>query len=199
MSPAEEDDWQRVLSDPDVADPALGPAHAIAVDMECLAMLNRSALLSPDPAPLLLLIIFLLARLPDTVEALSGELQKQLFNIMTKTTQQLVESGRYPQVWLLPLLLLLSLLHPHVGHISYSYYSYFSQGDQRLLPQLFSAVVAQLGRVVEAHRLASTAGGRAAARHGCDQARLEQGAVWGKVQAVMQVGRTTMGFLSYSD
>ena len=110
MSPAEEDDWQRVLSDPDVADPALGPAHAIAVDMECLAMLNRSALLSPDPAPLLLLIIFLLARLPDTVEALSGELQKQLFNIMTKTTQQLVESGRYPQVWLMPLLLLLSLL-----------------------------------------------------------------------------------------
>ena len=136
LTPAEEDDWQRILGDPDTADPAMGPAHAILLDMECLAMLNK---------------------LPETVESLNSELQKQLFSILTRTTAQLVESGRYPQ------------------------------GDQRLLPQLFSAVVAQLQRVVEAHRLAGVAGHRAAQRHQAEGARLEQGAVWAKVQAVMQV------------
>ena len=136
LSPAEEDEWQKILGDPDAADPSLSPAHAILIDMECLAMLNK---------------------LPETVDSLSADLQKQLFSILTRTTQLLVESGRYPV------------------------------GDQRLLPQLFAAVVAQLQRVVEAHRLAATASQRAIARHQCEAARLEQGAVWGKVQAVMQV------------
>ena len=136
LSPAEEDEWQKILNDPDTADPSLSPAHAILIDMECLAMLNK---------------------LPETVDSLSADLQKQLFSILTRSTQLLVESGRYPV------------------------------GDQRLLPQLFAAVVAQLQRVVEAHRLAATAGQRATARHQCEAARLEQGAVWGKVQAVMQV------------
>ena len=136
LSPAEEDEWQKILNDPDTADPSLSPAHAILIDIECLAMLNK---------------------LPETVDSLSADLQKQLFSILTRSTQLLVESGRYPV------------------------------GDQRLLPQLFAAVVAQLQRVVEAHRLAATAGQRATARHQCEAARLEQGAVWGKVQAVMQV------------
>lgn len=136
LSPAEEDEWQKILGDPDTADPSLSPAHAILIDMECLAMLNK---------------------LPETVDSLSADLQKQLFSILTRTTQLLVESGRYPV------------------------------GDQRLLPQLFAAVVAQLQRVVEAHRLAATASQRATGRHQCEVARLEQGAVWGKVQAVMQV------------
>jgi len=136
LSPAEEDEWQKILGDPDTADPSLSPAHAILIDMECLAMLNK---------------------LPETVDSLSADLQKQLFSILTRTTQLLVESGRYPV------------------------------GDQRLLPQLFAAVVAQLQRVVEAHRLAATASQRATGRHQCEAARLEQGAVWGKVQAVMQV------------
>jgi len=136
LSPAEEDTWQRILADPDTADATLGPAHAILIDMECLAMLNK---------------------LPETVDSLAADLQKQLFSILTRSTQLLVETGRYPA------------------------------GDQRLLPQLFAAVVAQLQRVVEAHRLAATAAARAVARHQCEAARLEQAAVWGKVQAVMQV------------
>merc|ERR1719376_202393 len=136
LTPAEEDDWNKILNDPDAADATLGPAHAILIDMECLALLNK---------------------LPESVESLNSDLQKQLSQILTRTSQQLAESGRYPQ------------------------------GDKRLLPQLFSAVVAQLQRVVEAHRLASMAGQRATGRHQCEVARLEQGAVWGKVQAVMQV------------
>ena len=104
LTPAEEDEWNKVLSDPDSADPGLGPAHSILINMECLAMLNK---------------------LPEAVDSLNQDLQKQLFKILTNTSQQLSESGRYPQ------------------------------GDKRLLPQLFSAVVSQLQRVVEAHRLAA--------------------------------------------
>jgi len=136
LTPQEEDEWHAILGEPDLADPSLGPAHAILIDIECLSLLNK---------------------LPETVESLGGELQKQMFSILTRTTQQLLESGKYPV------------------------------GDQRLLPQLFSAVVAQLQRVVEAHRLCSTASQRCSARLGVECARLEQAEVWSKVQAVVQV------------
>ena len=136
LTPAEEDEWNKILTDPDLADPSLGPAHSILINMECLAMLNK---------------------MPETVENLNGDLQKQLFQILTRTSQQLSESGRYPQ------------------------------GDKRLLPQLFSAVVSQLQRVVEAHRLATVAGNRSVARHRTDSARLDLAEVWSKVQSVIQV------------
>ena len=136
LTPAEEDDWNKILEDPESADQSLGPAHCILINMECLAMLNK---------------------MPDTVETLNGELQKQLFQILTRTSQQLSESGRYPQ------------------------------GDKRLLPQLFSAVVSQLQRVVEAHRLATVAGNRSVIRHNTDHARLDLAEVWSKVQSVIQV------------
>jgi len=136
LTPAEEDDWNKILEDPESADQSLGPAHCILINMECLAMLNK---------------------MPDTVETLNGELQKQLFQILTRTSQQLSESGRYPQ------------------------------GDKRLLPQLFSAVVSQLQRVVEAHRLATVAGNRSVTRHKTDHARLDLAEVWSKVQSVIQV------------
>ena len=136
LTPTEEDDWNRILADPDLADVTAGPAHCILIDMECLAMLNK---------------------LPDTLESLQSELQRQLFQILSRTSQQLSESGRHPQ------------------------------GDRRLLPLLFSAVVTQLQRVVEAHRLGSTAGQRGATRHGTEQARLDLAEVWSKVQSVIQV------------
>lgn len=136
LTPAEEDDWNKILNDPDAADATLGPAHAILIDMECLALLNK---------------------LPESVESLNSDLQKQLSQILTRTSQQLAESGRYPQ------------------------------GDKRLLPQLFSAVVAQLQRVVEAHRLASMAGQKAVIRNKTDQARLDLAEVWSRVQSVIQV------------
>ena len=136
LTPAEEDEWNKILADPDSADVSLGPSHCILIDMECLAMLNK---------------------MPETVETLNGDLQKHLFQILTRTSQQLSESGRYPQ------------------------------GDKRLLPQLFSAVVSQLQRVVEAHRLAAVAGNRAVTRHKTDPARLDLAEVWSKVQSVIQV------------
>ena len=101
LTPAEEDDRNKIHNDPDAADLPLGPAHAILIDIEFLVMLNK---------------------LPVTVESLNSDLQKQLSQILSRTSQQLAESGGFPQ------------------------------GDKRLLPQLFSAVVAQLQRVVEAHR-----------------------------------------------
>ena len=136
LTPAEEDEWNKILADPEAADPSQGPAHSILIDMECLAMLNK---------------------MPETVETLNNELQKQLFTILTRTSQQLAESGRYPQ------------------------------GDKRLLPLLFSAVVAQLQRVVEAHRLATVAGNRSVTRHKTELARLDLADVWSRVQAVIQV------------
>jgi hypothetical protein len=69
-SPAAEDAWQLVLEHPEQADPAQGgPAHAILIAVECLAMLNR---------------------LPDAVEALTTELQGQLFQIMSRTTHHII-------------------------------------------------------------------------------------------------------------
>jgi len=136
LTPGEEDEWNLILEDPDLADPTHGPAHAILIDMECLAMLNK---------------------LPDAVESLSSELQSQLLQILSKTTQQLLDASRYPA------------------------------DDPRLLPQLFSAVVTQLQRVVDAHRLASTAATKASARHQADSAKLDLAEVWSRVQAVIQV------------
>jgi len=136
LSPAEEDSWNLILEDPSQADPAQGPAHSILIDMECLAMLNK---------------------LPEALESLTTDLQSQLFQILTRTTHQLHETGKYPQ------------------------------GDKRLLTQLFTAVVAQLNRVVDAYRLAAKAGQRATTRHKCDPARLDLAEVWSKVQAVIQV------------
>jgi len=69
-TPAAEDTWQLVLQHPDQADPVQGgPAHAILIAVECLALLNR---------------------LPDAVEALNTDLQGQLFQIMTRTTHQII-------------------------------------------------------------------------------------------------------------
>jgi len=136
LTPAEEDSWNMILDNPGSANPDQGPAHSILIDMECLAMLNR---------------------LPDAMESLTGDLQNQLFQILTRTTHQLIESGKYPQ------------------------------GDKRLLAQLFTAVVAQLNRVVDVYRLASKAGQRAVTRHKSDPARLDMAEVWSKVQAVVQV------------
>ena len=76
----------------------------------------------------------MLNRLPEAVESLGSDLQNQLLQILTKTTQQLLDASRFPA------------------------------DDPRLLPQLFSAVVTQLQRVVDAHRLAATAAVRAATR-----------------------------------
>ena len=136
LTPAEEDEWNKILSDPESADPSQGPAHSILINMECLVMLNK---------------------LPEAVETLNADLQKQLFKILTNTSQQLAESGRYPQ------------------------------GDKRLLSQLFSAVVSQLQRVVEAHRLAAVAAARSVTRHKTESARLDIAEIWSKVQSVIQV------------
>jgi hypothetical protein len=41
-TPAAEDAWQRALQHPEQADPVQGgPAHAILIAVECLALLNR--------------------------------------------------------------------------------------------------------------------------------------------------------------
>ena len=39
----------------------------------------------------------MLNKLPEAVDSLNQDLQKQLFKILTNTSQQLSESGRYPQ------------------------------------------------------------------------------------------------------
>ena len=136
LAPADEDTWNHALENPEVADSELGPAFSILIDMECLTMLNK---------------------LPDSVESLTGELQNQLFQILTRTTHQLIESGKYPQ------------------------------GDKRLLGILFSAVVAQLNHVVDAYRLAARVADKAVKRHKADFARIDLPEVWSKVQSVIQV------------
>ena len=135
-TPTEEEDRNKIHSDPVAADSTLGPAHAMLIDIEFMVMLNK---------------------LPVTVESLNSDLQKQLSQILSRTSQQLAESGGFPQ------------------------------GDKRLLPQLFSAVVAQLQRVVEAHRLCAMASQKAVVRNKTDLAKLDLAEVWSRVQSVIQV------------
>ena len=74
LTPAEEDDRNKILNDPDAADSTLGPAHAILIDMECLSILNK---------------------LPETVESLNSDLQKQLSQILCRiaTADRKISSG----------------------------------------------------------------------------------------------------------
>jgi len=136
LAPADEGAWNQALENPQTADQELGPAFSILIDMECLTMLNK---------------------LPDAVESLTADLQNQLFQILTRTTHQLIESGKY------------------------------SQGDKRLLGILFSAVVAQLNHVVDAYKLAARVADKAVKRHKADFARIDLPEVWSKVQSVVQV------------
>lgn len=136
LAPADEGAWNQALENPQTADQELGPAFSILIDMECLTMLNK---------------------LPDAVDSLTADLQNQLFQILTRTTHQLIESGKY------------------------------SQGDKRLLGILFSAVVAQLNHVVDAYKLAARVADKAVKRHKADFARIDLPEVWSKVQSVVQV------------
>ena len=136
LAPADEGAWNQALENPQTADQELGPAFSILIDMECLTMLNK---------------------LPDAVESLTADLQNQLFQILTRTTHQLIESGKY------------------------------SQGNKRLLGILFSAVVAQLNHVVDAYKLAARVADKAVKRHKADFARIDLPEVWSKVQSVVQV------------
>ena len=67
---------QEILEHPKLADFNEGPAHTIVIDVECLAMLNK---------------------VPDTVEHLKTEMKNEMQSIISRSTQQLIDAGPYPQ------------------------------------------------------------------------------------------------------
>ena len=69
------------------------------------------------------------------MESLKSELLSELQNILIRTTQTLIEAGPY------------------------------SQGDARLLPELFGAVVEQFYLVIDSYRLLALAVPKAVDRH----------------------------------
>ena len=77
----------------------------------------------------------MLNKLPDSIESLKLELLSELQNILIRTTQTLIEAGPYPQ------------------------------GDARLLPELFGAVVEQFYLVIDSFRLLALAVPKSVDRH----------------------------------
>ena len=67
---------QEILEDPKLADFKEGPVHTIVIDVECLAMLNK---------------------IPETARHLESQLKNELQAIVSRSTQQLIDAGPYPQ------------------------------------------------------------------------------------------------------
>lgn len=99
----------------------------------------------------------LLNKLPDAVESLKSDLLDELQTVVIRSTQLLIDSGPYPQ------------------------------GDSRLLPELFTAVVDQFHLVIDAYRLFARALSKTVERNECEIGRLDLAEVWSRVQSVMQM------------
>ena len=67
---------QEILEDPKLADFKEGPVPTIVIDVECLAMLNK---------------------IPETAKHLESQLKNELQAIVSRSTQQLIDAGPYPQ------------------------------------------------------------------------------------------------------
>ena len=99
----------------------------------------------------------LLNKLPDAMEHLKSELLSELQGIITRSTSTLNESGPFPQ------------------------------GDNRLLPELFTMVVDQFGLVIDAYRLFSLAIHKSHERTQCELVRFDLAEIWAKIQSTVQM------------
>ena len=73
---AQEEEFEKILQNPKLANLSEGPANVIVIDIECMALLNQ---------------------LPNAIEAIKSDLLNELQSIVTKSTQFLIENGPYPQ------------------------------------------------------------------------------------------------------
>lgn len=103
--------------------------------------------------------------LPNVIEALKSDLLNELQNIVTNSTQTLIENGQY------------------------------QQGDHRLLPDLFTVVVDQFHLVVDSFRIMIQSMNTSVDRNQCaDSVKFDMAEVWARVQSVMQMMLTVMIF-----
>ena len=130
------DDFQEILDNPKLADFNEGPSHMIVIDIECLAMLNK---------------------LPDALDHLKSELKHEMQSIVSRSTQNLIDNGAYPQ------------------------------GDIKLLQELFTMIVDQITLVVDAYKILAESVQKSVARNKCDPVRFDIAEVWAKAQSVMQL------------
>jgi exocyst complex component 4 len=79
------------------------------------------------------------------------------FFIVSRSTQILIENGQWPQ------------------------------GDARLLPDLFTAVVDQFHLVIDAFRIFSQCISKSVDRTNCEMVKFDLAEIWARVQSVMQM------------
>ena len=72
----QEEEFEKIVKNPKLADLSEGPSHVVVIDIECLALLNQ---------------------LPAAVDAIKSDLLNELQMIVTRSTQILIENGQYPQ------------------------------------------------------------------------------------------------------
>ena len=72
----QEEEFEKIVKNPKLADLSEGPSHVIVIDIECLALLNQ---------------------LPTAVDAIKSDLLNELQLIVTRSTQILIDNGQYPQ------------------------------------------------------------------------------------------------------
>ena len=101
--------------------------------------------------------ISLLNKLPEAIEHLKSELLNELQGIVNRSTTTLNETGPFPQ------------------------------GDNRLLPELFTMVVDQFGLVIDAYRLFSSAIQKSQERTQCEPVKFDLAEVWARVQSNVQM------------
>jgi len=98
----------------------------------------------------------MLNKIPEAVDHLKSELKNELQSIVSRSTQHLIDAGPYPQ------------------------------GDIKLLQELFSMMVQQIGLVVEAFKVFQMSLSKSVSRHNQDNVRFDVADVWHKAQIVMQ-------------
>merc|ERR1712223_212153 len=72
----QEEEFEKIVKNPKLAELSEGPSHVIVIDIECLALLNQ---------------------LPVAIDAIKSDLLNELQSIVTRSTQILIENGQYPQ------------------------------------------------------------------------------------------------------
>ena len=180
MTLLQEEEFQNILKNPKLASLSEGPMHVIVINIECLALLNQ---------------------LPNAIEAVKSDLLNELQSIGNlKDTSKLLKKKSWEIRETLFTFSLLSFWRDFSQNIENRSFllvsvstqilqenSQYPVGDERLLPELFTAVVEQFQLVVDAFRVMLQCLAMSVDRNRCDSVKFDIAEVWARVQSVMQM------------